>query len=292
MQAPTSLGHVLFQFVVLLRDQVLRTLLFGATVLSVSPNDQISATEIVAHRGESADAPENTLAAFRLAWERKVPAIELDVHLTKDDRLIVCHDADTKRTTGTSMLIAKSTLAELRTLDAGRWKGARWAGEKLPTLEEALATIPDGARCFIEVKVGPEAVPALVKAVEGSGKCPEQLAVIAFNAKTIAESKQKMPQYEAYWLSGFRQDKATGAWSPGVDELIQQAKSINADGLDLSHQGPIDREFVQRVKAAKLKLFVWTVDDTVIARKFADLGVDGITTNRGAVLMQQLKVIP
>jgi glycerophosphoryl diester phosphodiesterase len=284
-------GHVLSKFSVLLRGQVFRAVLLGVVVLSASSDDHASATEIVAHRGESADAPENTLAAFRLAWERKVPAIELDVHLTKDDRLIVCHDPDTKRTTGTSMLIAKSTLAELRTLDAGRWKGERWTGEKLPTLEEALATIPDGARCFIEVKVGPEAVPALVRAIEESGKCPEQLAIIAFNAKTIAESKRKLPQFEAYWLSSFRQDKATGAWSPTVDELIQQAKAINADGLDLSHQGPIDREFVQRVKAAKLKFFVWTVDDTIVARKFADLGVDGITTNRGAVLMQQLKVV-
>lgn len=292
MQTPTSCDDVHFLFGGVFRGQILRALLIGVAALSASPDDRICATEIVSHRGESADAPENTLAAFRLAWERKVPAIELDVHLTKDDRLIVCHDPDTKRTTGTSMVIAKSTLAELRTLDAGRWKGERWAGEKLPTLEEALATIPDGARCFIEVKVGPEAVPALVSAVDGSGKCPEQLAVIAFNAKTIAESKRRLPQFEAYWLSSFRQDKATGVWSPTVDELIEQAKSIKADGLDLSYQGPIDREFVQRVKAEKLKFFVWTVDDTTVARKFADLGVDGITTNRGAVLMQQLKVNP
>src|SRR3954471_10535808 len=134
--------------------------------------------EFISHRGESADAPENTLAAFKLAWERKVGAIELDVHLARDGTLVVCHDPDTKRTTGVPRRIKDSHWDELKGLDAGRWKGPAWAGEKLPTLGEALATIPDGARCFIEVKVGPEAVPALVEAVRASGKKPEQLAVI------------------------------------------------------------------------------------------------------------------
>src|SRR5438477_1876233 len=95
-----------------------------------------SAVEIVAHRGESADAPENTLAAFRLAWERHDDAIELDVHLTADGQLIVCHDPDTRRTTGVKKVIKETPLAELRELDAGRWKGPQWAGEKLPTLDE------------------------------------------------------------------------------------------------------------------------------------------------------------
>src|SRR3954447_22836048 len=82
--------------------------------------------ELIAHRGESADAPENTMAAFRLAWGRKDPAIELDVHLTGDGKLVVGHDADTKRTTGKKLLIKESTLEELRALDAGRWKGPDW----------------------------------------------------------------------------------------------------------------------------------------------------------------------
>src|SRR3954447_1104654 len=82
--------------------------------------------EIVAHRGESADAPENTMAAFRLAWERKDDAIELDVHLTRDEVLLVSHDADTARTTGIAKVIKDSTMEELRALDAGRWKGPRW----------------------------------------------------------------------------------------------------------------------------------------------------------------------
>jgi len=87
--------------------------------------------DLIAHRGESADAPENTMAAFRLAWERKVPAIELDVHLTRDGALIVSHDANTKRTTGTprrdhdeQSLVAEDAARCGRTDQAGRGQGS------------------------------------------------------------------------------------------------------------------------------------------------------------------------
>lgn len=242
--------------------------------------------EFVAHRGESFDAPENTLSAFQLAWERKVSTIELDVHLTKDGQLIVCHDPNTKKTTGVDKAIKDSTVAELRTLDAGSWKGARFVGEKLPTLAEALATIPERGRCFIELKTGPEAVPALVKVVEASGKLPEQLAIISFNSESLAEAKRKLPRHPAYWIVSVKKDKATGVLAPTVEELIAKAKKIHADGLDLSI--PPTADYVNPIKAAELKLFVWTINDPDVARKFVELGVDGITTDRAAWLKQQL----
>lgn len=103
---------------------------------------QTSAVDIIGHRGASHDAPENTLAAFKLGWEQGADAVELDIWLTKDGKIVCLHDADTKRTTGVLKKAADSTLAELRTLDAGTWKDAKWRGEKIPTLTEALAAIP------------------------------------------------------------------------------------------------------------------------------------------------------
>jgi glycerophosphoryl diester phosphodiesterase len=247
-----------------------------------------STPELIAHRGESYDAPENTLAAFQLAWERKVPAIELDVHLTRDGKLILCHDKDTKRTTGKKLAIQDSTLEELRKLDAGSWKGASWKDEKLPTLDEALATVPEGGRCFIEIKVGPEAVPAVVKSVKASKLKPKQLAIISFKAETIAESKRQLPEVEAYYLSSFKKDKATGAWTPTVEELIAEAKAIRADGLDLSFEGPLDRDSIRRIQDAGLKFYVWTIDDPKIARQYAAWGASGITTNRAEWMAEQL----
>ena len=154
-----------------------------------------------------------------------------------------------------------------------------------------MKTIPDGSRCFIEVKVGPEAVPALVKAVRASGKRPEQLAVISFHAETLAEAKRRLPELKMYYLSSFRQDKATGDWEPKVEDLIARAKAIGADGLDLSYKGPIDRAYVDRVKAAGLAMFVWTVDDPEEARRLAAAGVDGITTNKAGWLESRLREV-
>jgi len=84
--------------------------------------------EIVAHRGASWDAPENTVAAWRLAWEQGADAAELDTYLTKDGKMVVLHDGSTQRTTGVDLRVAETTLAELRALDAGKWKGEQFAG--------------------------------------------------------------------------------------------------------------------------------------------------------------------
>jgi glycerophosphoryl diester phosphodiesterase len=236
-------------------------------------------TEFIAHRGESADAPENTLAAFRLAWKRGVTAIELDVHLTQDGIPVVCHDPDTERTTGVRRILRESTLAELRTLDAGRWKGSEWADEPLPTLAEVLATVPAGCRCFVEIKEGPEAVPAIARVIREAGKKPEQVAVISFHAGTVAEAKRQMPSVKAYFLA-----VRTSYTGDELQELIDTAVAIGADGLDLCENGFIDCNVLQRIGAACLELYVWTVDDPEAAARLIAAGVDGITSNRAAWL--------
>jgi glycerophosphoryl diester phosphodiesterase len=242
----------------------------------------------VGHRGASYDAPENTMSSFRLAWSQGVKAIELDIHLTKDGALVVSHDANTKRTTGVDRVIEESTLAELRRLDAGSWKGAQWAGERLPTLAEVLATIPEDGRCFIEVKKGAEVIPTLAKVIRESGKRPEQLAIISFQLDAVAAAKRDLPRIEALYLASVKKDAATGAWTPGIDELIAKAKEAKVDGLDLSFNAPLDAATVRKIRAAGLGLVVWTIDDPAVARTMVQLGVDGITTNRPAWLRSQV----
>ena len=248
------------------------------------------AVELVAHRGESYDAPENTLDAYKLAWDRGVPAAELDVHLTKDGKLILSHDADTKRTAGTKLVVKEHTADELRKLDVGAWKHPKFAGERMPLLDEVLPAVPAGRRMFIEVKVGPEAIPELARCVERSGKSPEQLPIISFNLDTCREAKKALPKHKVYFLSSFKQDKQTKKWGPTVEELIAKAKEANLDGLDVQSKEPtvVDAAFAKAVRDAKLALLVWTVDDPALAKKMVDLGVDGITTNRGQWMAEQL----
>jgi glycerophosphoryl diester phosphodiesterase len=242
--------------------------------------------EIVGHRGASFDAPENTVAAIKLAWEQKADASEFDVYLTKDKKIVVIHDATTKRTAGEDLKVAGSTLEELRKLDTGKWKGAKFAGEKLPTLEEMLATVPDGKRVFIEVKCGPEIVPELDRVLKAAKLKPEQTCVIAFNADVIAAVKKARPDLQALWLVSLapKNQKPRNA-----EELIEKAKQIKADGLDLSATPAVlDEAFGKKVKAAGLKLYVWTVNDVELAKKMIAAGAESITTDKPGWLREQL----
>src|SRR6266704_983821 len=116
--------------------------------------------QIIAHRGASYDAPENTLPAIKLAWEQGADAVEIDVHLSRDGRIAVIHDESTRKTGGVNKKVCDQAWSELQKLDVGCWKDRNWAGTCIPSLEEVLATVPQGKRLFIEVKCGEEFIGA------------------------------------------------------------------------------------------------------------------------------------
>jgi glycerophosphoryl diester phosphodiesterase len=242
--------------------------------------------EIIAHRGASHDAPENTLAAITLAWQQQADASEFDVYLTRDGKIVVIHDATTQRTTGVNKTVSQSLFSELRELDAGRWKGAPFAGEKIPTLEEMLATVPNGKKVFVEVKCGPEIVPELDRVLSASRLRPEQTPIIAFNPEVIAQIKTVRPDLPAYWLVDLEKKNTS---PPAVTDLIAKAQDIRADGLDLSAKPTLDQAYAAAIQAAGLRLYVWTVNDPAVAWRMVRLGVDGITTDRPAWLREQLR---
>ena len=245
------------------------------------------AVEIIAHRGFSARAPENTLGAFELAWKSGSDVCELDVYLTADGKTAVIHDKDTKRTAGVKLGVAVSKQAELTVLDAGSWKGKEWANEKIPTLEQALATMPQGKqRFFIEVKCGAEIVPELKRILEPMKDRAAQLAIIAFNREAAAESKNALPWVQVYRLaSGKTKDKKP----TDLTQLIADTKADQLDGLDLSMADfPWDEAMVKQIRDAGFGLYVWTVNKPADAQRFAKLGVDGITTDDPVMVREAL----
>lgn len=264
-------------------------LLLATVVLGWLP---VQAVEIVAHRGASHDAPENTLAATRLAWEQGADAVETDIFLTRDGRIIVAHDPNVKRTTGRNALIADLTFEELRKLDAGRWKGAAFAGERLPALDEQLALLPPGKRMLVESKVGPEIVPELKRTLERHRAGPDCVTIISFNYDTLVEVTRQLPGYKTLWLVSYREPGAAQAPdarpTPSLDELIRKATAAGLTGLDLRHNWPLDAAAVGRIRGAGLELHVWTVNEVEIARRWIGLGVDSITTDRPGWLREQL----
>jgi glycerophosphoryl diester phosphodiesterase len=238
------------------------------------------ALQIIAHRGASHLAPENTLAAVELAWQQGADAVEVDVHLTRDRRIVAIHDEMTDRTAGVCLEVAVTHSSRLRRLDVGGRKHAKFAGARIPYLEEVLQTVPAGRQLFIEIKCGPDILPVLGETVTRSGK-RSQVVVIGFNLDTMKAAKALMPEVPAYWLCDKRLLLAYGR------SLIERAKWAGVDGLNV-HWSGVTRRFAQAVKAAGLRLYIWTVDKPAEALRFQAMGIDGITTNRPGQLRTRM----
>lgn len=246
---------------------------------------------ITGHRGASHDAPENTLAAFNLAWEQGADAIEGDFYLTADSQIVCIHDADTLRTAGIKKIVAHSTLAELQTLDAGIWKDSRFKGERIPTFAEVLQSIPAGKMFVIELKTDPTIVPILEQELKRLQPDPASLLIIAFNADTIAACKQAFPEIKAHWLTGFKRTNGLGPWGPRASQIIETVTRTGADGVGLKgERAVIDNSFIDQLASGGVNDFhVWTIDSPADAQYFQQLGASGITTNRPAFIRQSLQ---
>lgn len=263
-------------------DMPMRSLAIMVLVLTVFLQSG-QAVEIIAHRGASADAPENTLASARLAFQQGSDCVECDIFLTKDGCAAVIHDASTKRTTGVDKKIGAVTLAEIQTLDAAAYfKDKKYAGEKIPSLEEIIAVVPDGKKLVVELKGGKELIPAIRQALAGAKKKTGQIEFICFNLQVLAAVKQAFPEHRALWLLGYKKDKT-------LEDAIAKCKEAKIDGLDLSRNWPINDEFVKKVKDAGLLLYVYTVNDLGDATAFWKAGVDAITTDKPGFLRTGVK---
>jgi len=230
---------------------------------------------IIAHRGASHDAPENTLAAFRLAWEQGADAIETDIHLTADGRVVAIHDADGGRTLGVRKTIRSLTFEVLRTLDAGKWKNRRWSGEQVPSLPEILDTLPAGKQLVLELKEN--LATALAHEL---AKAPlDRVVLIAFDAETIAEAKKCLPACRALWLFndyGSIPEKQRG------DFLASRVRELGIDGVDLRHEYRLTADLLRPLREDGRMIFTYTINHAADARDCMELGIDGITTDRPA----------
>jgi glycerophosphoryl diester phosphodiesterase len=240
------------------------------------PRELINADRIliIGHRGASAYAPENTLASFRLAAKQGAELVEDDYYASKDGQLIVIHDSTLDRTTdavkrwgGKRILVRSKTLEELRQLDAGSWKAPKFAGEKLPTFNEAVQTMLEGG-----------SVPLL----ERKGGTPEQ--TLADLKKIDAVEKVIVQSFDWLFLMGLHKLEpkiVLGALGEGklTDQKIAAAGKTGAAVIGWEYKD-IDQDAVDRAHKAGLRIWAWTVDDEKDIRRLKALGIDGIITNR------------
>ncbi len=205
---------------------------------------------IIAHRGASADAPENTLAAFALAWEQGADAIETDLRLTADGVIVAHHDP----------LPPGATHAQLPA--------------HIPLLPAILATIPPGKTAVLELKE--LLVPDL------GAFPPERVTLIAFDPFTLATAKRALPGCRALLLF------ADYARLPSPDWLVREVQELGVDGVDLHFTPAVTPALLAPLRAAGLTVLAYTLNATRAVRRAAALGLDGITTDHPAAARRWL----
>ncbi|MFD7298774.1 glycerophosphodiester phosphodiesterase [Streptomyces sp. NPDC059897] len=264
---------------------VIGVLVLPTAAQAAPANDR---TVVVAHRGASAYAPENTLPAVDRASALGISWVENDVQRTRDGVLVVLHDTTLARTTNVEQLypnrspwnVADFTSSELARLDAGSWKGAEYAGTRIPTLHEYLRRVDrNGQKLLMEIKA-PELYPGIEDQIlrqlrrDGwldSWDVKHRLIIQSFNADSVRTVHDRRPDIKTGFLG-----------TPAVSELPKYAKF--ADQINPSHT-TTSADYVKAVHALKgphgkqLETYTWTVNDAQTAQKVAGFGVDGIISN-------------
>ena len=237
---------------------------------------------VFGHRGAMGYAPENTFASFERAVEIGVDAIELDVHLTADGKVVVIHDHRLDRTTDGEGLVGEKTLAELKALDAGKHFGPELAGQRIPTLGEVLEWARGRCVLDIEIKGGPWPYPGLeAKVVDliREHEMTEHTMVISFHHQTVANVKALAPELAVGTL-----------WSARPIDPVAVAQAAGADAI-LPMWPYCDAETVERAHAAGLSVHPWTISEPQVVKRLIEIGVDSVCSNHPDVVVGALRRI-
>ncbi|HKV05849.1 MAG TPA: glycerophosphodiester phosphodiesterase family protein [Candidatus Acidoferrales bacterium] len=224
---------------------------------------------IIAHRGASGHAPENTFAAFERAVALGAQFIETDLHLTRDARFVAIHDRTLERTTNGRGAVRDHTLAELRQLDAGMWFDRSFMDQRIPTLEEILLFARQHDVVFyLEIKYDTAwgMHHALVAALSGSENAA-RTTVISFDPPTLASLRK----LDASVMMGLLVE------SPNRDS-VKEALDVGARQL-CPQSDLLTRELVDQAHRSDLHVVTWTVNDQAKMRSAIEAGVDGIMTD-------------
>jgi len=249
---------------------------------------------VIAHRGASSIAPENTLAAIRLAIAGGLDLVEVDVQRSRDGELFLMHDTTLVRTTDVRQvfpdrrapwLLSDFTSEEIRRLDAGSWLSPEYAGERVPTLAEALAVVRSSAAGLqLELKA-PALYPGLATGVAeqvktapgwaGTPAATEQLLVQSFSREAVQEFSAAAPGTPV-GLLGMPARTDLAGLSTWVDQVNPSHHLVSAGYVDAVHR-------------AGMECVVWTVNREASMHRVARLGVDGIITDRPEMMQRVLR---
>lgn len=249
----------------------------------------------IGHRGAAGEAPENTLAAFQRGLDVGVDAIELDVHLSKDDQLVVIHDPRLDRTSDGTGLVRDVTFAEIRRVNAAaKFKGALdYGAQRIPTLQEVYDLAGARAQIHVEIKVDLQGnrypgIEQKVIEVVRRNNAVARTTIGSFDFPTLQEIQRAEPQLArvAYISTAYLGKK--GMRGEGPAEIAAELLAAGAQGVGVE-KSYLAKPLISAFKQAGLIVGAWTVDDFVEMWNLIDLGVDSITTNRPNLLIEKYR---
>ena len=233
---------------------------------------------IIAHRGASARAPENTLAAVRAAAVTGARMVEVDVQMTHDERLVIFHDDRLERTTNGSGRLARQRYAALARLDAGRWRHPRFMGERIPLLSQLLRYSPRRLAINLELKRTPRRAALLRRLTHGLRRVADRQRLL-------------LSSFDPALLRPLRASALARALIADRDPEASLGRAIRLGCVAWHpHYSLLSRRRVARAHAAGLRVHAWTVDRADQARRLLRLGVDGLFTNDPAALCRALRL--
>jgi glycerophosphoryl diester phosphodiesterase len=240
---------------------------------------------VIAHRGDSAHRPENTLASFASALEVGATLVELDVQLTADGEVIVIHDATLDRTTSGRGDVRGMSLAEVREVSAGFPErfGEVWAGERVPTLAEVLGLVRGRARVMIEIKTesvtdaAEDGIAARTVGIVRRLELADRVAIISFDQRALRQLRVLAPEITRGHLFG----RTT------PQEVLAQAADAGCS-LVMPHKSQLSDELAASVRARGLTLATWVVDEPNELKRLARFGLYGVGSNRPGVLLEAI----
>jgi glycerophosphoryl diester phosphodiesterase len=232
---------------------------------------------VIAHRGASSYAPENTLAAFDLALQMGVHHIELDVDFTSDGHIVVIHDDTVDRTTNGSGPVTSHTLAALRGFDAGSWFGAQFAGERIPTFDEVLARYKGRVHIHTEIKGHSPSLSQRTADLIRKHGMEGQVTITSFQKVRLAEMRAYAPELPMGWLVLWVSEAIIAqAHAMGVTQLCPRASTVTP-------------ELVRRLRSEGFVARAWGVTTEKLMQQVVQAGADGMTVNFPDKLIAYLK---
>ena len=262
-------------------------LLCAAGLVMADDNVASQGCLVIAHRGFSRVAPENTIAAAKKAIEVGIYGSEFDVKQTKDHVPVVIHDGTVDRTTNGTGRVSELSLAEIRALDAGSWKDPQFAGERVPTLDEMLATFK-GVKCrpVIEVK-GTEITDRVVASIRALNMV-EQAVLISSKKETLLAARALEPRLQCGLVMGDKQMPKEGSDDEKVAAIVAQARECDVRLVDMDYR-VVTAGVVAKLREERLTAWVWTVDEPEAMDNLIAWGIESITTNAPDVLLDRVK---